>query len=216
MNQTYPDGEATYSEKTKAIGLAIADHVDAMLAYWDKNLVCRFANKAYMQWFGKSPAEMIGKITLPELLGPLYPKNRPFIEGALKGSRQTFEREIPIPAGEVRYSLANYYPDLVDGEVAGFFVHVADITAIKKLELQRERLIGELQAALGQVKTLKGLLPICAWCKNVRDDKGYWKQIEEYVAEHSDLSFTHGICQSCLAKLGAHPAKYRLDDPILP
>lgn len=216
MNQTYTHGEANYSEKTKAIGLAIADHVDAMLAYWDRNLVCRFANKAYLQWFGKSPADMIDKITLPELLGPLYPMNRPYIEGALRGSRQTFEREILIPAGEVRHSLANYYPDPVEGGVAGFFVHVADITVIKKLELQKERLIGELQAALGQVKTLAGLLPICAWCKNVRDDKGYWKLIEDYVAEHSELSFTHGICQSCLVKLAETPANLRPDDPIRP
>lgn len=51
-----------------------------------------------------------------------------------------------------------------------------------------------------QIKTLSGLLPVCAWCKKVRDDRGYWEQIEKYVATHTDASFTHGICPDCQAK----------------
>lgn len=77
---------------------------------------------------------MIGKVTMKELLGPLYEKNLPFILGALSGKSQLFERAIPTPSGETRYSIANYYPDFVNGEVQGFFVHVADISSLKKLE----------------------------------------------------------------------------------
>ena len=55
-----------------------------------------------------------------------------------------------------------------------------------------------LQDALVKIKTLKGLLPMCAWCKKVRDDGGYWKKVETYIQEHSDASFTHGICPECL------------------
>lgn len=117
----------------ESIGLLVADHVSAMLAYWDKNLICRFANSAYQHWFGKTREEMVGKITLEELLGPIYIQNLPYILGALGGIPQTFEREIPIPSGGIRYSIANYYPDIVDGEVRGFFVHVADITNLKLL-----------------------------------------------------------------------------------
>jgi len=62
-------------------------------------------------------------------------------------------------------------------------------------------LIAELQEALANNKTLKGMLPICASCKNIRDDRGYWNQIEAYVAEHSDAEFTHGICPDCIKKL---------------
>ncbi len=116
------------------IGLRVADHVSAMLAYWDKDLVCRFANAAYIDWFGKTREEMVGKVTLMELLGPLYEKNKPYILGALEGKVQTFERAIPVPSGGIRHSLANYFPDIVDGEVKGFFVHVADITQVKLLE----------------------------------------------------------------------------------
>lgn len=116
-------------------GLLVVDHVSAMLAYWDKNLICRFANKSYLEWFGKKREDMIDKMTIQELLGPLYPKNERYIIGVLQGHPQTFEREIPIPGGGgTRYSLANYFPHIVDGEVEGFFVHVADISFTKLLE----------------------------------------------------------------------------------
>ncbi len=78
---------------------------------------------------------------------------------------------------------------------------VLDVNARKLAEEERERLIVELQEALAQIKTLEGLLPICASCKAVRDDTGYWKQIESYVREHSDAEFTHSICPDCAQKL---------------
>jgi two-component system, response regulator PdtaR len=64
-------------------------------------------------------------------------------------------------------------------------------------ERERDRLVRELQAALAEVKTLTGLLPICAWCKDVRDDEGYWTKVEAYVQKRSNAKFTHGICPSC-------------------
>jgi PAS domain S-box-containing protein len=76
-----------------------------------------------------------------------------------------------------------------------------DITQRKQAELEREKLIRELQTALAEVKTLSGLLPICANCKKIRDDKGYWNQIEAYFGEKSDLQFTHGICPECMKVL---------------
>lgn len=116
--------------------LTIADHVDALLAYWDNNQVCRYANKAYKEWFGKSEEEMVDKITMKDLLGPLYEKNLPYITGVLQGTPQHFEREIQIPSGEKRFALASYIPDIINGDVKGFFVHVADITRIKSLEME--------------------------------------------------------------------------------
>ncbi|PZX52147.1 PAS domain S-box-containing protein [Algoriphagus ratkowskyi] len=122
--------------RTKIFELKVADHITAMLAYWDKNLVCRFANSAYIDWFGKTQEEMIDKITVKELLGTLYEMNLPFISAVLKGEVQTFEREIPTPTGGTRHSLANYYPDIVNGEVVGFYVHVADVSSLKLLEIE--------------------------------------------------------------------------------
>jgi PAS domain S-box-containing protein len=73
-----------------------------------------------------------------------------------------------------------------------------DITERKRSELERERLIAELQKALDEIKTLKGYIPICSYCKKIRDDKGYWEQLEKYISDHTDALFSHSICPSCL------------------
>ncbi len=84
------------------------------------------------------------------------------------------------------------------GLLRGF---IFDVTARKLAELERERLIAELRGALAKIKTLGGLLPICAWCKKIRDDQGYWSQVEEYIQQHSDAEFTHGMCPDCQKRL---------------
>jgi diguanylate cyclase (GGDEF)-like protein/PAS domain S-box-containing protein len=117
------------------IALFLLDHLDAMVAYWDANEVCQFANNAYREWFGKTREQVVGH-TLQELLGPIYPLNAPHIKAALAGREQVFERDIPTPGGILRESLATYTPHLVDGKVVGFFVHVADVGPLKDLERQ--------------------------------------------------------------------------------
>ncbi len=82
--------------------------------------------------------------------------------------------------------------------VSGVFF---DITERKKAEEEKEKLISELQTALAEVKTLSGLLPICASCKKIRDDKGYWNQIESYIQYRSEAEFSHGICPDCFKTL---------------
>lgn len=72
-----------------------------------------------------------------------------------------------------------------------------DITQRKQVEAERERLIADLQKALSEVKTLSGMLPICASCKRIRNDKGYWQQIESYISAHSETVFSHGVCPEC-------------------
>ena len=80
----------------------------------------------------------------------------------------------------------------------GFF---RDITERKQAEEQRDRLMEDLQKALSEVKTLRGFLPICSNCKKIRDDNGYWNQIEAYIRDRSDAEFSHGICPECAKKL---------------
>jgi len=70
-----------------------------------------------------------------------------------------------------------------------------------RYSIGRQRLIAQLEKSLNEIRTLKGLVPICAWCRNIRDDKGYWKKVETYIEEHTEASFTHGICPECLKKL---------------
>jgi hypothetical protein len=76
-----------------------------------------------------------------------------------------------------------------------------EITYRKKAEAEKEDLIQKLRQAISEVKTLRGFLPICANCKKIRDDDGYWQQIEKYIQEHSEAIFSHGICPDCASEL---------------
>lgn len=76
-----------------------------------------------------------------------------------------------------------------------------------KAEQEQQKLIQELQQALDSIKKLKGLLPICTSCKKIRDDDGYWQNVEKYIREHSEAQFTHGICPDCALKL--YPEVYK-------
>ncbi|MEK8049276.1 CHASE domain-containing protein [Ideonella sp. DXS22W] len=109
----------------------ILDALPSMVGYWDRQLFNRFANHAYHQWFGVDPGSLPGR-HMQELLGPsLFARNLPYIEGALAGQPQTFERAIPHPSGQgVRHSLAHYLPDLRDGQVQGFYVLVHDVSEL--------------------------------------------------------------------------------------
>ncbi|MCB4359042.1 PAS domain-containing sensor histidine kinase [Quatrionicoccus australiensis] len=115
---------------------AILDHVPAMIGYWDRDLRNRFGNCAYQTWFGIDPAVLPG-MHIREVIGEeRYRLNLPFIEAALRGEEQVFERVIPDPddASRLRHSFAHYIPDIVDGVVQGFYVLVSDITPIKEIE----------------------------------------------------------------------------------
>ncbi|AFL86818.1 diguanylate cyclase (GGDEF) domain-containing protein [Terriglobus roseus DSM 18391] len=117
--------------------LKVADSLDLLLAYWDKDLICRFANSAYEVWFGRSREQLLG-MSMKDVLGDLYNLNLPYIQGALAGQVQVFERDIPMSTGEIRHSLASYYPDIVDGVVQGFSVQVTNVTALKDLQVHLE------------------------------------------------------------------------------
>ncbi len=87
------------------------------------------------------------------------------------------------------------------GDVVGFQGTIRDITAHVAADREREKLIDELQRAIAKVKMLSGLLPVCAWCKKIRNDEGYWQQMEAYIRDHSEADFTHGLCPDCAKKI---------------
>jgi len=108
---------------------ALVDHLPALVAFWDRDQRNVLANRAYREWFGRSPEEIEGT-TLRELLGEeVYELNLPFITGALAGQRQDFDRTLVDHRGRARHSQASYVPEIEDGEVQGFFVLVSDVTA---------------------------------------------------------------------------------------
>ena len=114
----------------------ILDHVPSMIGYWDSNQRNRFGNHAYQDWFGIDPKTM-PDMHMREVIGEeRYRLNLPYIEGALRGEKQVFERLIMAPDGkQVRHSLAEYLPDAVDGKIKGFFAIVTDVSSITEAQI---------------------------------------------------------------------------------
>ena len=116
---------------------SLATNLPGLVAYWDKNLRCRFANRHYVDWFG-IPAERMYGITIQELMGDaLYARNEKYIRGALHGENQTFERELVKANGTIGHTLARYIVDKDEhGRVKGFLALVTDVTQLKRTEIQ--------------------------------------------------------------------------------
>jgi len=172
-----------------------------------KDLKGRFllCNQAVATRMGtKDPADITGKSDfdfLPRALARQFHND----EQAIIRSGQPLVNHVePLnhAAATKKWNLTTKVP-LRDkkGKIIGIVGLGRDITAQKQAEEEREKVILELQEALKKVNTLKGLIPICAACKKIRDDRGYWNSVETYLAQHSDAAFTHGICPDCMRKL---------------
>jgi len=127
----------------------------------------------------------------------------PVVAALKQGETIRLERDITLVGfGGVHRCIEDSCSPIRDerGAVMGGILVFRDVSERKQREQERERLIAELKDALANVKTLSGLLPICAWCKSIRDDQGYWQRVEEYIKLHSTATFTHGICTTCFDK----------------
>lgn len=153
--------------------------------------------------YGYSAAEAVGQ-SMDMLMPAGTQKDLPeLLERVARGDRiRHFETERQTRDGRT-ISVSLTISPLRDpgGSIIGTSTIARDISERKQAEAERERLLQELQTALANVKTLRGLLPICANCKKIRDDKGYWNQIEYYIRERSEADFTHGICPDCAQRL---------------
>ena len=172
------------------------------------------ANKALCEMLGYTEAELagrsIGEITHAEDME----KSAGLSERLLHGKVTSFrlEKRYVTKSGETLW--VNLTVTAIRGqndEVLYALGMVEDISRRKLAEEERERLVHDLQQALDRAKTLRGLLPMCAWCKKIRNDKGYWQKVETYVQEHSEAAFTHGICPECLNKVDPATAMEVLD-----
>lgn len=133
---------------------------------------------------------------------------RKVLEEHLRNERPLYETEHRARHKDGRWLWILDRGKVVERDAEGNPVRAAgthtDITPRREIEvrlrralLEKDQVVEELQRALRSVKTLSGLLPVCAWCKNVRDDRGYWQKIEQYLAEHTEARFTHGLCPDC-------------------
>lgn len=130
----------------------------------------------------------------------LLPTQYRHLLAAPTGTGQPAVIELP---GHQRLVEVRSVPLGEDGRVCGWLIVLHDVT-------ERDALLRDLQAALADVRTLSGLIPICASCKKVRDDDGYWQQVESFVSAHSHAEFTHGICPECMARLYPEQEQPRL------
>jgi hypothetical protein len=137
--------------------------------------------------------------------------SRPFIEfvhpddrertlnqnATVRGGGQAvgFENRYLCKDGSYRWFRWNAAPDLGHSVI---YSVARDVTEVKQAEEERERLVTELQDALAEVRTLQEILPICSYCRKIRDDENYWHTVEGYISEHTSTRFSHSICPSCM------------------
>jgi PAS domain S-box-containing protein len=114
------------------------------------------------------------------------------------GQALAFENRYRCRDGSYRWLRWNAAPDCVEQVI---YSAARDITEAKKAAEEREQLVRELQTALAEVRTLQEILPICSYCRKVRDDENFWHTVEVYIARHTATRFTHGICPACMVRL---------------
>jgi PAS domain S-box-containing protein len=160
-------------------------------------------NSGAEQMFGYSAREMVGEsieILVPTDLQYEISDIRDVIERGHRVERiETMRTRRDGVAIDVSITVSPIKN--ADGFIQGASIVLRDITDRKRQEKERLRLIDELKEALKRVKTLNGLLPICASCKKIRNDGGYWEQVETYIRSRSNAEFTHGICPDCVRLL---------------
>ena len=170
------------------------------IIHFDSNGVVTNCNQVFLEIAGSSMEQTIGFNLQTSLTNPGV---RKAVETALSGKVGEFEGEYTSVTGGKCAWLKLVYapiPDL-EGSVTGGLGIVEDITKRKRLEEEKQKVVVDLQKALSEVKKLSGFLPICASCKKIRDDKGYWQQVEEYIRDRSEAQFSHSICPDCIKAL---------------
>lgn len=197
--------ERARSEADRQYLAAIVESSDD--AIYGKNLdsIIVSWNPAAERIYGYSAGEIIGRS-----IAMLYPTNRRdelldimsrIRRGELVGFYETERLRKDGSVVPVALTVSPIKND--KGKTIGASVIAHDISKQKQADEERQKLIQKLSDALSRVKLLSGLLPICASCKRIRDDRGYWQQVENYIRQHSEATFTHSICPDCLKRYKA-------------
>jgi DNA-binding NtrC family response regulator len=175
----------------------------------DTKLICRFLSRSEDIYFDvecaglmSSGIDLLGKRNFDVILSDLGLPDSAGVQTLIK--LHSLYPDIPLivltglddeqtALGAVQSGAQDY---LVKGQIS-----TSQLVRSIRYAMERQKLVAELEKRLKEIKTLQGLLPMCAWCRNIRDDNGYWKNLEAYIQEHSDATFTHGICPKCMKKV---------------
>ena len=172
----------------------LSQNMDGIITTW---------NAGAEQLFGYSEEEAVGKSVLILVPASLHPSTNQIFEDLRQGKPiESFETvRLRKGGAPLDVYLAMSPIKAASGELMGAASIAYDITERKKIEEERTKMIDQLNDTLSKVRTLSGLLPICASCKKIRDDKGYWQKLETFVHEHSNAEFSHSICPDCMERL---------------
>jgi len=169
-----------------------------------------YVNEAGTHMFGYSKEEILNDLRAQDTMAE---KDRAISQRAIseifKGNTTVGERTFLRKDGTQFIGEIHSGPIYKGEEVVGVRGVLRDITTSKQAEVALNQERDKLQDALAKVKILSGFLPICSNCKKIRDDKGYWNQIEAYIRDHSEADFSHSICPECAKKL--YPEFYKGD-----
>jgi PAS domain S-box-containing protein len=186
--------------------LTLSDEMEHRFFTYSIDMLCVLDFSGYFKWLNPAWERTLG-FTRDELMA------RPFIEfvhpddrartlgqnGQVREGGQAlgFENRYLCKDGSYRWLRWNATPDTA----AQVIYSVArDVTESKQAEEERERLVRALKDALAEVKTLQAILPICSYCRKVRDDENFWQNVEIYIAKHTTTRFSHSVCPSCMAE----------------
>lgn len=196
----------------------------------DRSVIPSFIiNRDHLVLYWNRALEQLSRIPAEEVIGTrrhwqaFYAQERPcmadlLVDGEIGRIPDWYEKKFTKSnLIDEAFEATDFFPDLGEagkwlrftaatirnekGIIIGALETLEDITERKAAEQEREALILDLKQALSKIKILRVLLPICASCKKIRNDQGYWEQIETYIQEHSDAEFSHGFCPECAARL---------------
>lgn len=197
------EGEAMAMASQAAAAKAVQEQEDRFFGA-AIDMLCFLDFKGYFKRLNPAWERTLG-FTRKELM------SRPFIEFVHPDDRErTLKQNAKVRAGGQALAFENRYlckdgsyrwlrwNAAPDSDAQVIYSVARDITASKQAEDEREQLVRELQAALAEVKTLREILPICSYCRRIRDDENYWHTVENYISQHTATRFSHSICPSCM------------------
>ncbi len=166
-----------------------------MLAVLDFNGFFRRLSTSWERTLGYSRDELMSKPFIefvhPDDRDRTLSQNSDVRSG---GRALLFQNRYVCRDGTYRWLRWNASPDPEHGVI---YAVARDVTETKRAEEERERLLTELQLAMGEVRTLQAILPICSYCRKIRDDANYWHSVEAYISAHTNTRFSHSICPTC-------------------
>lgn len=181
---------------------ALFRHSPVLMAINDtETMTFTDVNQAWLQVLGYTAEDVLGTTSTDLDLFPVK-EDKERVTQLLRQYGKLDEVELQVKAKDGRLINGLFSGQLVESYGRRYFLTVmVDITARRRAEGEREMVIQELKGALEQIKTLRGIVPICSKCKKVRDDKGFWQQVEAYITRHTDAHFSHGMCPDCLVEM---------------